>query len=245
MGKLTIPTHAPKDLSKEDIKDETKHLLKKLKELQKILYAQGKYSVLIILQGLDASGKDGLVNKVFNGLNPLGVDVKAFKAPTKEELQYDFLWRVHKHVPPKGLIMIFNRSHYEDVLVPVVEKFIDDETKIYRFRHINNFESLLQETNTIVLKFYLHISQEEQTERLNERKTNPEKYWKHNDGDWDTRKKWNLYQIAYEDVFRHCNAPEWNIIPSDENWYKEYLVAKKLVETLEALDLQYPKNPHI
>ncbi len=238
---IEFSTRAPKDLSKESIKDKTDHLLEELKELQKVLYAQSKYSVLIILQGLDASGKDGVVNKVFSGLNPLGVDVKAFKAPTDEELHYDFLWRIHKEVPSKGEITIFNRSHYEDVLVPKVENFIDEKTISDRYKHINNFEKLLTDNNTLLLKFYLNISQEVQFERLTERKTNPEKFWKHNDGDWETSKKWDKYMKAYEDVFKYCNEPKWTIVPADQNWYKEYIVAETLVKKLKGLDLRYPK----
>ena len=234
-------TRAPKNVEKDNIKDKTAHLLQELKELQKVLFAQSKYSVLIVLQGLDASGKDGAVNKVFSGLNPLGVDVHAFKAPTEEELKYDFLWRIHQKVPAKGEITIFNRSHYEDVLVPVVEKWIDEKTLKARYDHINNFENLLIEHNTIVLKYYLHISQEEQIERLTERKTNPEKFWKHSDGDWDTSKKWDKYMKAYHDIFRYCNAPRWTVVPADQNWYKEYIITDSLVSQLKKLDLKYPK----
>lgn len=236
-----ISTRAPKSLDKESIKNKTIHLLNELKDLQKILYAQSKYSVLIVLQGLDASGKDGVVNKVFSGLNPLGVDVTAFKAPTEEELEHDFLWRIHKAVPSKGNIMIFNRSHYEDVLVPVVEKWIDTKTLNARYEHINNFEKLLMESNTIILKYYLHISPEEQLERLQERKTNPEKFWKHNDGDWDTSKKWDQYRNCYQQIFSNCNKPQWTVVPSDQNWYKEYMITESLIHRLKKLDLQYPK----
>lgn len=238
---LSISTRAPEALDKETIKEKTAALLLQLKELQKVLFAQSKYSVLIVLQGLDASGKDGLVNKVFSGTNPLGVDVKAFKAPTPEELNYDFLWRIHKHVPSRGQIMIFNRSHYEDVLVPEVEKWIDHKTVKSRYDHINNFEKLLIENNTLVIKFYLHISQGEQHTRLLERKTNPEKFWKHSDGDWETTKKWDKYMDAYENVFAHCNEPHWTIVPADQNWYKEYIVAQTLVNKMKKLDLKYPK----
>jgi PPK2 family polyphosphate:nucleotide phosphotransferase len=237
----SLSTRAPKDFEKEHIKDKTAHLLQELKELQKVLYAQSGYSVLIILQGLDASGKDGVVNKVFSGLNPLGVNVAAFKVPTAEELSHDFLWRIHKQVPAKGQITIFNRSHYEDVLVPVVEKQVGNKTIESRYDHINNFEKLLIESNTLVLKFYLHISREEQLQRLTERKTNPEKFWKHSDGDWITSQKWDKYMKAYQDIFKKCNTPHWTIVPSDQNWYKEYIIAASLVDKLKKLDLKYPK----
>ncbi len=236
-----ISTRAPKNFDKEKIKAETDLLVQKIGELQKIFYASAQKGLLVILQGLDASGKDGLVSKVFKGVNPLGCTVHAFKGPTEEELRHDFLWRVHKAIPAKGMIQIFNRSHYEDVLITRVEKWIDDKTAKKRFEHINNFEQLITDNGTIVLKFYLHISREEQVERLTERKTNPEKYWKHNDDDWKTNQKWNNYMNAYNDVFKYCNDPEWTIVPADQNWYKEYIVAKTIYETLLKLKLKYPK----
>lgn len=237
----TISTRAPKSIDKEKIKEETHELTEKIGELQKVFYASAKKGLLVLLQGLDASGKDGLVSNVFKGINPLGCTVHAFKSPTEEELKHDFLWRVHKEMPAKGMIQIFNRSHYEDVLITRVEKWIDDKTAKKRFEHINDFEELITENGTIILKFYLHISRETEVERLNERKTNPTKYWKHNDADWRTNEKWDLYMKAYKDVFKYCNNPEWTIVPSDQNWYKEYVVAKKIYETLKKLKLEYPK----
>jgi PPK2 family polyphosphate:nucleotide phosphotransferase len=242
MTKLTsISTRASKSLDKEKIKEETDILIEKIGELQKVFYASAEKGLLVLIQGLDASGKDGLVSNVFKGINPLGCTVHAFKGPTEEELKHDFLWRVHKEMPAKGMIQIFNRSHYEDVLVTRVEKWVDDKTIKKRFEHINNFEDLVADNGTIILKFYLHISKETQAGRLNERKTNPTKYWKHNDADWRTNEKWNQYRKAYEDVFKHCNNPEWTIVPSDQNWYKEYIVAKKIYETMKKLKLEYPK----
>ncbi len=237
----TISTRAPKSIDKEKIKEETHELTEKIGELQKVFYASAKKGLLVLLQGLDASGKDGLVSNVFKGINPLGCTVHAFKSPTEEELKHDFLWRVHKEMPAKGMIQIFNRSHYEDVLITRVEKWIDDKTAKKRFEHINDFEELITENGTIILKFYLHISRETEVERLNDRKTNPTKYWKHNDADWRTNEKWDLYMKAYKDVFKYCNNPEWTIVPSDQNWYKEYVVAKKIYETLKKLKLEYPK----
>ena len=233
---LSISTRAPKDFEKEKIKAKTDFLKKEIEALQKILYAQAKHSLLIILQGIDAAGKDGLIASVFSGCN-----VYAFKAPTAEELAHDFLWRIHKNTPPKGMIHIFNRSHYEDLLVPVVNKMIDDKQVKSRMADINNFEQLLQNNNTHVLKFYLHISKSEQKERLIERKTNPKKFWKHNDEDWDTNHKFGDFMNAYRNIFKNCNNPEWHIIPADQNWYKEYLVAKKVLNTLQRLKLEYPK----
>ena len=234
------PTRSPKEFSKYEIRKETKTYTSRIHELQKKLYAQKKYSMLIIFQGLDASGKDGLVNKVFSGINPLGCTVKAFKKPTEEEMLHDYLWRIHKATPERGMIQIFNRSHYEDVLVPRVENWIDVKEINKRYQHINHFEQLLTDCGTIILKFYLHISKEEQHERLMERKTNPDKFWKHNDGDWETTKKWDLYREAYQDVFKNCSLLPWTIVPSDQNWYKEYLVARTISETMEKLDLKYP-----
>jgi PPK2 family polyphosphate:nucleotide phosphotransferase len=238
---LKISTRAPKGMDKEKIKEETEALVEKLGELQKVFYAAAKHGLLVLIQGLDASGKDGLVSTVFKGVNPLGCTVHAFKGPTKEEANHDFLWRVHKAVPEKGIIQIFNRSHYEDVLITRVENWITDKIAKKRFEHINNFENLLCDNGTVILKFYLHISRETQIERLVERKTNPHKYWKHNDDDWRTNQHWDLYMDAYEEVFKNCNDPEWTIVPADQNWYKEYIVAKKIYETLKKMRLEYPK----
>jgi PPK2 family polyphosphate:nucleotide phosphotransferase len=236
-----IDTRSPKEVDKAATKEKTLRLLEKMRDQQKVLYAQAKYSLLVVLQGLDASGKDGVVNNVFSNLNLLGCDVSAFKAPTEIERNHDFLWRIHPHAPARGIIRIFNRSHYEDVLVPRVEKWIDKKTVKRRFAHINAFEQLLQENDTLILKFYLHISKEKQLERLEERLNNPEKYWKHNDGDFATREKWDQYQEAYEDIFEHCSPDiPWHIIPSDHKWYKEYLIAKAVTDALDKLDLRYP-----
>lgn len=234
-------TKPPAGLNKEEVKRKSKALKKRMLELQKMLYAQQRCSLLVIFQGLDAAGKDGAIRKVFSGLNPLGVYVKAFKAPTEEEKAHDFLWRVHPHVPPKGMIHIFNRSHYEDVLVPVVEGIIDEQQTRRRYEFINCFEALLHEENdTHLLKFFLHVSPEEQLRRLKERKTNPEKFWKHNDQDWEVAGKRKQYYRAYEQIFKHCSRIPWHIVPADENWYKNYYVLSKVVETLEALPLKYP-----
>ncbi len=223
-----ISTLPPHDADKETIKNQTEKLIEKIQDRQKILYAQSEYSLLVILQGLDASGKDGVLNDVFRGLNLLGVQVSAFKAPTEEERRYDFLWRIHKQVPGKGMIGIFNRSHYEDVLVPRVEKWIDNKTVEKRFHHINDFEKLLMENNTSILKFYLHVSEEEQLERLRERLDEPTKFWKHNDGDWATAAKRKKYLEAYDDIFDRCSeAAPWHVVPVDKNWYKNYLIAQK------------------
>lgn len=236
-----ISTRAPKGFDKEKTKKETEKYVTEIGEMQKVLFAQSKYSVLVVLQGMDASGKDGALATVFGAVNPLGCSVKAWKAPSTEERAHDFLWRIHKESPERGMIKIFNRSHYEDVLVPVVEKWIDEKTTKQRYKHINAFENLLEDNNTLVLKFYLHVSKAEQHERLLERKTNPEKYWKHNDGDWETAKKFDKYQEAYNNLFDACDKPEWIIVPADQNWYKEYLIAKNIAESMRKLKLEYPK----
>ncbi len=236
-----VSTRAPQHISKEDIKDQTKALIKELEELQNKLYAEGKWSLLIVLQGMDASGKDGAVREVFSAVNPQGVRVKSFKVPTEEELAHDFLWRVHQHTPRKGKIQIFNRSHYEDVLVTRVLGLTDDETAHKRFEIINAFERLLQERGTQVLKFYLHISEEEQQERFQERLNNPRKHWKYNPNDLKSAADWPLYRQYYGEVFENCGPDiPWTIIPADQNWYKEYLIAEKIVTTLRALNMQYP-----
>jgi PPK2 family polyphosphate:nucleotide phosphotransferase len=236
-----LPTKAPKDLDKADVKEKTAKLLKELDELQYLLYAEAKHSVLVILQGPDASGKDGLIRKVFGQMNPQGVHVTSFKVPTEEEKAHDFLWRVHPHTPAKGVIQIFNRSHYEDVLVTRVHNLIDDTAAQKRFEAINDFEKLLALHNsTQILKFYLHISAEEQQERLQERLEDPTKKWKYNKRDHVEASMRDKYLQVYEEVFEHCSAIPWTIVPADQNWYKEYLVAKQLAETLKGLQMQYP-----
>ncbi|MCW3070484.1 MAG: Polyphosphate kinase [Bacteroidetes bacterium] len=237
-----IDTRAPKKFQKEHTKKELQELKFRLEELQNVLFAEGKHSLLIVIQGMDASGKDGAVKNVFEAVNPMGCRVIAFKQPTAIEMKHDFLWRIHQQVPEKGMIHIFNRSHYEDVTIQRVHNIIDKKTLQQRFEHINNFERLLVQSGTVVLKFYLHISKEEQLERLQERMSDPEKMWKHNDRDMKEREFWNEYMHAYEDAFLHCSeAAKWHIVPADQNWYKEYFIAKKTVEALKGLGMSYPK----
>jgi PPK2 family polyphosphate:nucleotide phosphotransferase len=237
-----ISTKAPEGLNKSQTQAETQQLKERLDDLQNLLYAAGKWSVLAIMQGMDASGKDGAIKRVFSGLNPQGIKVQSFKAPTEEELGHDFLWRIHRHAPQKGMIQVFNRSHYEDVLITRVHGWCDDETAAMRFKAINHFEELLEKgANTKVLKFYLHISPEEQQERLRERVENPAKAWKYNARDFEEAKLWEQYMKMYEDVFENCNDPKWIIVPADQNWYKEYVITKALIDTLESLNMQFPK----
>ncbi len=236
-----IDTRAPKDLDKKELKEKTEKILVELDELQNLLFAEGKHSILIVIQGMDGSGKDGVIRNVLGNMNPQGVTVKSYKAPTPEELSHDFLWRIHQHAPGKGMIQVFNRSHYEDVLVTRVHKWCDDETAHKRMEAINDFERLLQKhNNTHILKFYLHVSPEEQHERLSERMKDPAKMWKYNDKDFEEAKLWDEYMKMYEDCFNNCNTPPWTVVPSDQNWYKEYIIASQLHDLLKNLDMQFP-----
>ena len=238
----SISTLPPKDLDKDDAKEQTKKWVDRIGELQNILFAQAKYSVLVIFQGMDASGKDGAVRKVFQECHPQGIKVKSFKKPTEEEFAHDFLWRVHKECPAKGMIQIFNRSHYEEVLIQRVHKWIDEDMVNKRFDSINAFEKLLQYgSNTVILKFYLHLSKDQQEIELQQRIDEHDKHWKHNAADWEEREHWDEYRVAYQDVIDRSEIP-WHIVPVDKRWYRDYIVSKTLVEALEALDLKYPPN---
>jgi PPK2 family polyphosphate:nucleotide phosphotransferase len=236
-----ISTRAPKSFNKEKTKATTAKLLEELDELQNLLIAESKHSLLVIIQGMDASGKDGALRDVFGSLNPLGVSVSSWKAPTPEELSHDFLWRIHQEAPAKGMIKIFNRSHYEDILITRVHRWCDDATAQKRIKAINDFEQLLTEHNhTKILKFYLHISPQEQQERLKERTHDPRKMWKYNEKDFEEAKLWKQYMKYYEEAFNKCNHIPWTIVPSDQNWYKEYIITQKVIDTLKALKMQYP-----
>jgi PPK2 family polyphosphate:nucleotide phosphotransferase len=240
---LSISTKAPEGFEKEKTKEKTEDLILKLRDLQAVLFAESKRSVLIILQGIDASGKDGTVKHVFTGVNPMGCNVHSFKAPTLEDSSHDFLYRVHSYAPAKGMIEIFNRSHYEDILVPSVHKLLSESKIKKRYDYINSFEHLLKDSGTIIFKFYLHISKEEQTERFKERKTNPEKEWKYQPEDIAESKHWDDYMEVYEDIFDKCSQEiPWTIVPADQNWYRNYFIAKTLVETLKELNMKYPER---
>jgi PPK2 family polyphosphate:nucleotide phosphotransferase len=220
---------------------ETEVFKEKLFELQNLLYANQKHSLLIILQGMDASGKDGTVRHVFSSMNPMGVNVKPFKAPTEEQKSHDFLWRIYPHVPPKGMIAVFNRSHYEDILVPVAHKDLDKKIIERRYGIINSFEESLQDSGTIILKFFLHISKKEQKRRLDERLTIPRKKWKYDPADEAERPSWSTYMRTYETIFDRCGKERpWIIVPSDIKWYRNYVIAKKITKTLEGLKMKYP-----
>uniref|UniRef100_UPI00404930BC PPK2 family polyphosphate kinase n=1 Tax=Fulvivirga sp. TaxID=1931237 RepID=UPI00404930BC len=230
-----------KSLEKKATKKKTKKLIRELDDLQSILLAQEKFSLLIVLQGLDASGKDGTIRNVFGALSPMGIRVFSFKKPTPLEMNHDFLWRVHQNVPDRGMIHVFNRSHYEDILVPSVEGYLPSERVAKRYDRINAFEDQLLDNDTHILKFYLHVSKDEQFRRLTERTTDVTKYWKHNDGDWKTREKFDKYQEVYERIFDQCSkVSPWHIIPADENYIKEYKIAELVVEKLKSLSLEWP-----
>jgi PPK2 family polyphosphate:nucleotide phosphotransferase len=205
------------------------------------LFASNTYSLLVVIQGMDASGKDGAIRNVFSSTNPQGVTVTSFKVPTEEEAAHDFLWRIHMNTPRKGMIRIFNRSHYEDVLVTRVHKWCDDETARKRMNAINDFEELIgKHNNTRILKFYLHVSREEQMERLKERTHDPAKMWKYNEKDFSEAALYDEYHKMYEDCFEHCDKVPWIIVPADQNWYKEYVMIQAILETLRSLDMKYP-----
>jgi PPK2 family polyphosphate:nucleotide phosphotransferase len=236
-----ISTRAPEQFEKKETKEKTSKILEELDELQNLLYAESKHSLLVVIQGMDASGKDGAIRNVFGTLNPQGVYVKSFKVPTEEEFAHDFLWRVHQAAPAKGMIRIFNRSHYEDILVTRVHGWCDDELAKKRMKAINDFEQLLQEhNNTQILKFYLHVSPEEQQQRLEERLHDPQKQWKYNAKDLEEAKLWDKYRSMYQDCFEHCDKVPWTIVPADQNWYKEHVIATAVRDALSGLNMQYP-----
>jgi PPK2 family polyphosphate:nucleotide phosphotransferase len=217
-------------------------LHEKLARIQDKLFAQEQYSVLIILQGMDTSGKDGAVKNVFTGVNPAGCQVKSFKAPTAEEASHHFLWRVSKECPQKGMIKIFNRSHYEDILVPIVEKLLDESLVMKRCEEINLFERGLIQHNTILMKFYLHVSHEEQLRRLEARRNAAHKRWKYHKEDDIAISKHEEYKRVYELIFKNCSqAACWQIIPADKKWYRDYILLKLIVEELEKYDIRYPE----
>jgi PPK2 family polyphosphate:nucleotide phosphotransferase len=213
-----------------------------LVRLQSVLFAEQKRKVLVVLQAMDTGGKDGVIRKVFSGINPQGVRVVGFKAPTAPELAHDYLWRVHAQVPAKGELVVFNRSHYEDVLITRVHKWIDDKTAKRRFREISEFEAMLAAEGTIILKFFLHISKDEQKQRLQDRLDDPAKTWKFNVGDLAERKLWNDYQRVYEEAMRATSTPHapWYVVPADRKWVRDVYVASVLANTLTSLGMQYP-----
>jgi PPK2 family polyphosphate:nucleotide phosphotransferase len=230
-------------LDKDRTREKTAKLCERIGELQKLLYANASHSILIILQGMDASGKDGATKGVLDSVNPAGVQVTSFKAPSHEELAHDFLWRIHKAVPRYGNIGVFNRSHYEDVLIVRVMKLQPERVWSGRFQQINAFERHLVENRVVVLKFFLHISKQEQAERLQARLDDPRKRWKFEANDLKTRALWDQFQKAYETVINRCSSKTapWHIVPADHKWYRDHVIAGAVVKAMEGLKLKWPQ----
>lgn len=230
------------ELSKGELKDTNKENIKTMKLQQQKLYAEGKQSLLIVLQALDAGGKDSTIRRVFGKINPQGCHVASFKVPTKEELAHDFLWRIHQHVPGQGMISIFNRSHYEDVLVVRVHDWIDKQECERRYAHINAFEKLLSDYGTRIIKFFLYISKDEQKERFQDRLDEKEKNWKFSLGDLKERKLWEKYIAQFEDVLSHTSSDvaPWYVIPADKKSFRDYLVSTIVRDAMLEMDPQFP-----
>jgi PPK2 family polyphosphate:nucleotide phosphotransferase len=231
--------------SKEENEAALYAMATEINTLQDILHAEGKRKVLLVLQGMDTSGKDGTVRHVFKETDPLGIRLASFKAPSSEELAHDYLWRVHQQVPRAGELVIFNRSHYEDVLIVKVHNWIDEAECKRRYAQINDFERLLTETGTTIIKCFLHISKQEQKKRLQERLDNPDKTWKFNPGDLEERKLWPTYTDAYEQAIRATSTEHapWHIVPADSKTNRNLLVSRLLLNTLKKMDLNYPPVP--
>jgi PPK2 family polyphosphate:nucleotide phosphotransferase len=236
------PAFTGKIKSEDEAKAESESHLKKLVRQQALLYAERKHSVLVVLQAMDAGGKDGTIKHVFGAVNPQGAPVASFKQPTSLELAHDFLWRVHPHAPGRGEIAIFNRSHYEDVLVTRVHKLIDKKTCVRRYEHIRDFEALLAESGTTILKFFLHISKEEQLARFAQRLDDPARNWKISESDYSERKLWDDYTEAFEDAMRATSTDDapWYVIPANEKWFRNLAVSQILADTMADLKLAFP-----
>ena len=235
-----ISTKAPEGFTKEDIKRKTDRMARRIGDLLHMLYAEKKHSLLVVLQGMDASGKDGATRKVFSYCTPTGINAFPFRKPTEEEFAHDFLWRIHKQAPQKGHIKVFIRSHYEDILIQRVHKWIDEDKVKARMEAINNWEkNLMQDNKTTILKFYMHLSKDRQQKKLQERIDDPRKQWKHNADDWKERELWDDYMKCYEYAINESEIP-WIIAPVDKRWYRDYFIALHVLETLEALNLKLP-----
>lgn len=227
---------------KSAAKTRLKALNDRMEALQELLFAEGRHKVLIVLQATDAGGKDGTIRHVFEGVNPQGVKVASFKKPTSRELGHDYLWRIHAHTPQTGQITIFNRSHYEDVLVVRVHSLVDRATWSRRYDHINDFERMLTDESTTILKFFLHISKDEQAARMRARLATPHKQWKFASGDLAERERWTDYQAAFEDMLSRTStdwAP-WYVVPADRKWYRNLVISEVMIAALESLDMSFP-----
>ncbi|MEM7571469.1 MAG: PPK2 family polyphosphate kinase [Bacteroidota bacterium] len=243
MAKIILSEHssdAPAGLKKKEARAQSKERAKQIADLHEQMVAEGKHSLLIILQGMDASGKDGAMRNVFGDCVPFGVRTVSWKKPTALEFRHDFLWRIHQQVPAKGELVIFNRSHYEDILIQRVHGWIDEARVSMRMNAINAFEELLQaDNNTTILKFFLHVSHEQQEIELRERMEDPTKFFKYNAGDWEERKHWDAYMNAYQDVLNWSTLP-WYIIPVDQRWYRDYLMTDIVLKALQDMQLEWP-----
>lgn len=241
----TDPAYTGKLESEAAAKEDTEHYLKKLTRQQALLYAENKHSVLVVLQAMDAGGKDGAIKHVFGSVNPQGVRVARYNKPTAVESAHDFLWRVHPHAPGLGEIAIFNRSHYEDVLITRVHKLINKATWTERYRNIRDFEALLAEKNTTILKFFLHISKDEQLARFAQRLDDPARNWKISEADYTERSFWDAYVEAYEDAIAATSTPDapWYVIPSNHKWFRNLAVSQIMADTMADLDLAFPPPP--
>jgi PPK2 family polyphosphate:nucleotide phosphotransferase len=248
--KLKLSKHDTADKGKFEDREEAETViaknLEKLAELQEVLYAESKRSLLVVLQAMDAGGKDGTIRHIFSGVNPQGCQVTSFKSPSLLERSHDFLWRVHQQAPPKGMIGIFNRSHYEDVLIVRVHKIVPKEIWSKRYDHISNFERQLADDGTKILKFFLHISKDEQKQRLQERLDDPEKHWKFNPEDIEERKHWDAYMNAFEDALEKTSAKfaPWYVVPADRKWFRNWVISDTIVRTLKEMDPKYPAPAH-
>jgi len=238
----TDPGYTGKHENKASTKEEMAELSQRMCDLQGLLYAEGRHALLICLQALDAGGKDGTIVHVFGAMNPLGTRVHAFKVPTEEEAKHDFLWRVHGQTPMRGEVAIFNRSHYEDVLVVRVHNLVPKSVWSKRYDLINEFEKNLAEAGTTILKFFLHISKDEQLRRFKKRLDNPNKNWKVNEADYEERKHWSEYMKAYEEALSRTSVPHapWFVIPADHKWFRNLTISRIVVETMESLGMKRP-----
>lgn len=236
-----MSTQPPKGLTKAVAQKRLAALRKEISELHNLLMAERKHALLVIIQGMDASGKDSLIRKVFGAMNPMGTHAVGFKAPTEEEAAHDFLWRIHKHTPAKGTVSVFNRSQYEDLIVPAIHQTLSEADWKARVRSINDFEyHLTRNGNTHIIKIYLHISHKKQVKKLKERIELPRKMWKYNADDLLESTKWDAYMAVYERIFRECREAPWTIIPADKKWAKHLLVAEAVVKLLRSLKMKFP-----
>ncbi len=228
---------------KKEVAKELERQRKRIRDLQARLYAERRQSLLIVLQAMDTGGKDGTIRGVFEGVNPQGCQVWSFKAPSTEELEHDFLWRYHTRTPPRGLITIFNRSHYEEVLIVRVKGLMPEEVWRHRYAMINEFEHMLTLSNTAIIKFYLHISKEEQKKRLQSRLDDPNKHWKFSSSDLKERAFWEQYMAAFEDAIGNCatDYAPWYVVPANKKWYRNLVIARTIADTLEAMNPQFPE----